>query len=86
VTVDLQNIYNFRFYGPIYMGSTARKVNVIYDTGSDVNTFTLYFSGWLLSLQDAGLALEATTILILPQATNKLQTELVIISMDLLVS
>lgn len=43
VTVDLQNIYNFRFYGPIYMGSTARKVNVIYDTGSDVNTFTLLF-------------------------------------------
>lgn len=34
--IDIKNIYNFQYYGPIYMGSGAKEMFVSYDTGSDV--------------------------------------------------
>jgi hypothetical protein len=34
--INLKNIYNFQYYGPIYMGSAAKELFVSYDTGSDV--------------------------------------------------
>ncbi len=34
--IDIKNIYNFQYYGPIYMGSSAKEMYVSYDTGSDV--------------------------------------------------
>lgn len=33
--IDIKNIYNFQYYGPIYMGSSAKEMYVSYDTGSD---------------------------------------------------
>lgn len=34
--IDIKNIYNFQYYGPIYMGSSAKELYLSYDTGSDV--------------------------------------------------
>ena len=34
--IDMKNLYNFQYYGPIFMGSGAKEMSVSYDTGSDV--------------------------------------------------
>ena len=45
--INIKNIYNFQYYGPIYMGSSAKEMFVSYDTGSDVRIKKVYsFSGW----------------------------------------
>ena len=46
--IDIKNIYNFQYYGPIYMGSSAKEMFVSYDTGSDVRinrSFNLLVAG-----------------------------------------
>jgi hypothetical protein len=46
--IDIKNIYNFQYYGPIYMGSSAKEMYVSYDTGSDVriSKWLINISGW----------------------------------------
>eukprot|EP00347_Sterkiella_histriomuscorum_P020327 403338231 len=33
--IGLQNVYNFNYYGPIFMGSNSQQMNVVFDTTSD---------------------------------------------------
>lgn len=35
--INMKNLYNFQYYGPVYMGTSAREMYVSYDTGSDVS-------------------------------------------------